>query len=325
MNRKLLVIIALVAIFAIVAYESQAGKFDWSLFLKTIKDMNWGWLMASFVATFLSYLVRAIRWQVLLDHEKEIGLESSLTATLVGFSAIYVLGRAGEPVGPVWLARRERVSISATGATWLIQRFLDLVMLGLLFTGTLMVVELPAGEGTRQIGFMQNFAAILMVMLVVGTIAMLYFRSNIDRIVAYIPVKKIAALLHSIAGGLSFLHNGRNVVLTLVHSLVLWIVIALQFWFMMLGMKFDFTFAASTLVMVAGAIGSVVSIPGVGGGFQVAMVFCMVTFFGITTERSVAAALVSYALSYLPTLVISALYMLYTGISWKDIRGLETT
>ena len=325
MNRKLLVIIALVALCAIVAYESQPGKFDWSLFLKTIKEMSWGWLVASFAATFASYLVRAIRWQVLLDHEKQIGLESSLTATLVGFSAIYVLGRAGEPVGPVWLARRERVSISATGATWLVQRFLDMVMLGLLFTGTLIFVELPAGEGSRQIGFMQNFAAALMGMMVIGTIAMLYFRSNIDRIVAYVPIKKIAKLLHSIAGGLSFLHNGRSVAWTVFHSMALWIVIALQFWFMMLALKFDFTFAASTLVMVAGAIGSIISIPGVGGGFQVAMVFCLVTFFGVTTERSVAAALVSYALSYLPTLVISALYMLYTGISWKDIRGLETT
>lgn len=325
MNRKLLVILALVAIVVIVAYPSGGAKFDWSLFNKTIRDMSWMWLLASIAATFATYFVRALRWQVLLEPLKRIHLEPSLTATLVGFSAIYILGRAGEPVGPLWLTRKEQVPLSASGATWLVQRFLDLTMLGIIFATTLIFLELPAGEGSQQLGFMKRFAVVLMIVLVIGIASMIVFRSNIDWIVSFIPVKSVARFLHSVAQGLSFLHEGRSVVMTFVHSAVLWIAIALQFWFMILALRFDFTLTASTLVMVAAAIGSVISIPGVGGGFQVAMVFCLHTFFGVSKESAVAASLVAYALSYLPTVGIAAIYMMFTGISLKELRGLETT
>jgi len=325
MRRKLLVILVLIAIAVIVAYATSSGKFDWALFGKTLKDMNWLWLIASVVLTYVTYLIRAARWQVLLEPLKKIGLETSMTATLVGFSAIYLLGRAGEPFGALWLTRREHIPFSASGATWVVQRFLDLSMLGIIFGVTLIFLELPAAEGRRQLGFMRNFATVLIIALVAGMIAMVTFRSNIDRIVALVPFKRVAAFLHGIAQGLAFLHERRSVMMTFFHSSLLWIVITLQFWFMILALNLNFSLLAATLVMVAAAIGSVVSIPGVGGGFQVAMVFCLVTFFGVTTERSVVAALVAYALSYLPTLGIAAIYMMLTGLSLKDLRGLETT
>jgi uncharacterized protein (TIRG00374 family) len=324
MSRKSLVILALVAIVVIVAYESRDGKFDWTLFAKTLKDMQWGWLLASLVATVATYLIRAVRWQVLLEPLKKIGFEPALTATLIGFSAIYILGRAGEPIGPLWLTRKERVPLSASGATWLVQRFLDLTTLGLVFAATLLFFEIPATEGGQKLGFLKYVAGAFMILLVAGMAAMVFFRANIDRIVSFIPFKRVASFLHSVAQGLSFLHDRRSVAMTFIHSIALWIGIALQFWFMILAMRFEFTFPASNLVMVATAIGSVISIPGVGGGFQVAMAFTLHAVFGVPAESSTAAALVAYALSYIPTVGIAALYKLFTGISLKDLRGLET-
>jgi len=131
--------------------------------------------------------------------------------------------------------------------------------------------------------------------------------------------------LHSFAQGLSFLKEGRSFGLTLLHSLILWILIALQFWFMMLGMKFDLSFAAATLVMVGAAIGSIAQIPGVGGGFQAGLIFCLGTFFAVPAEKSAAASLIAWVLSIAPTVGIAAVYMLISGLSIKDIRGLETT
>src|SRR5438045_956649 len=103
MNRKLLVILVLIVLGMIVAYRSQGWEFDWRLFFSSFRDVQMGWLAASVVATFATYLIRAVRWQVLLDPLKEISLNALMIATLVGFSAIYLLGRAGEAVRPVWL------------------------------------------------------------------------------------------------------------------------------------------------------------------------------------------------------------------------------
>src|SRR5881628_1349724 len=101
MNRKLLVILALIAIAAIVAYEYRGWKFDWQLFFSSFRAVRWGWLAASIAITFATYVFRAIRWQVMLHRLKGLHLHGLMTATLVGFSAIYIVGRIGELVRPV--------------------------------------------------------------------------------------------------------------------------------------------------------------------------------------------------------------------------------
>ena len=111
---------------------------------------------------------------------------------------------------------------------------------------------------------------------------------------------------------------------TMFHSVILWLAIALQFWFMMLGMRFNLVLAAATLVMVGAAIGSIAQIPGIGGGFQAGFVFCLGTFFAVPAEKALAASLVAWVFSYVPTVAIAAIYMLFSGLSWRDLRGMET-
>src|SRR5689334_19376702 len=93
MNRKLLVALVLIVIGLIVAYRSQLWEFDWHTFFNTFRDVQVGWLVASILTTFLTYWLRAIRWQALLGPLKAISINALLTATLIGFSAIYVVGR----------------------------------------------------------------------------------------------------------------------------------------------------------------------------------------------------------------------------------------
>jgi glycosyltransferase 2 family protein len=321
MHRKLLVILVLIAVLTIVAYRSRGIEFDWSLFFASFRHMKMGWLAASVVATFGTYLLRAIRWQVLLDPLKKIRLHALMIATLVGFSGIYILGRAGELVRPVWLTKKEHVPLSASVATIMVERFLDSLMLVLMFAATLLVVEIPANaHASGPMALMTKVAWVLVTASVGMMISMFLFRSNIDRIVRWVPFRRLGSLLHNFAQGLSFLQKGRSFGLAVFHSILLWILIALQFWFMMLGMRFEFTLAAATLVMVGAAIGSIAQIPGIGGGFQAGFVFCLSTFFAVSAEKSVAASLVAWVFSYVPTVGIAAAYMLFTGLSLKDLR-----
>jgi glycosyltransferase 2 family protein len=320
MNRKLLVALVLIAVVGIVAYASRGWKFDWRLFVSSFRTLHVGWLVASIVATLATYLVRAIRWQVLLNPLKRIHLHGLLTATLVGFSAIYVLGRAGELVRPVWLTRKEHVPFSASLATILVERVLDFLMLVLLFAWTLMVVEIPqAAHASGPMELMKKMAWVLVVSSTVLMIGMFVFRSNIDRIVGFIPFQRIGKLMHNFAQGLSFLQGGRGFAVVLFHSVILWLLIALQFWFMLLGMQMNFSFAAASLVMVGAAIGSIAQIPGVGGGFQAGLIFCLGTLFAVPAEKSAAVSLIAWVLSVAPTIGIAAVYMLATGLSLKDI------
>jgi uncharacterized membrane protein YbhN (UPF0104 family) len=89
---------------------------------------------------------------------------------------------------------------------------------------------------------------------------------------------------------------------------------------MILGMNFDLTARESALVLVAAAIGSIAQVPGIGGGFQAGFAFCLTTFFAVPAEQAIAASLVAWAVSYIPTVAAAGVYMVVQGLSFKDLR-----
>src|SRR5947207_3172993 len=160
MNRKLLFLLILTAVGIIALYRMVGWNFDWSLFASSLWNIQPWWLTLSIVATLLTYVVRAFRWQVLLNPLKEIPMGPLLSTNVLGFSAICLVGRAGEVVRPVWLTRRERVPLTASVATIIVERFLDTLMLIALFGGALLLVKLPSAA-EHTIAIMKNTAWIM--------------------------------------------------------------------------------------------------------------------------------------------------------------------
>ena len=138
--------------------------------------------------------------------------------------------------------------------------------------------------------------------------------------VRYVPLSWLASWIENFAKGLAFLTGGKSLFIVIFHSILVWVTITLQFWFMMLGMNFDFSAGAATLVMVGAAIGSIVHIPAIGGGFQAGYVACMTAFLHVPLEQAGATALVATVFSYIPTIILASVYMLTQGISMRDLR-----
>jgi uncharacterized protein (TIRG00374 family) len=320
MSRKWFIFLVLCVIAAIIAYRAAGWTFDWALFFSTIRNIQWGWLTMSILVTVITFFLRAFRWQELLAPVKKIDLGPIFTTTVMGFSAIFLLGRAGELVRPLWLARRQKVSVSASFATIIVERFLDSTMLIGLFAWALLTVKVSA-ESAHELAAMKN-AAWYIVVASAGAIALLFFfRFHVDLVVRYIPFRKLASQVENFGHGLTFLQSGRSFAVVVFHSVMLWIAIALQAWLTMKGMNFDLPFAATTLVMVGAAIGSVAQIPGIGGGFQVAFVFCLTSFFRIPKEAALSAAMIAYLANNLPTLAATIPCMLKDGLTIKEIRN----
>ena len=111
----------------------------------------------------------------------------------------------------------------------------------------------------------------------------------------------------------------KNMVIITAHSVVVWTVVALQFWLMLIGLNLNITLPTACLVLAVSALGSLAQIPGIGGGFQAAFVFSTTTFLSVPTETAVAAALLAWLITYIPTLTVGGLYMLWKGISTSDL------
>jgi len=320
-RRKWFIFFVLCLLVGIVAYRLATGKFDWSLFFSTIRDLNWGWLSASIVVTMISFFIRSVRWQELLSPVKKIGLGSIFAATILGFSAIFLLGRAAEVVRPIWIARKESVSVSAAFATIIVERFLDMAMMIGVFAWALLTVVVSP-ESTKVLALMKQAAWLIAAGSAAAILFLFVLRSNVDRVVRLVPFPRIASLLRDFGHGLSFLKSGRSFLMTLVQSVVMWIAIAVQAWLTLRGMNMSLTMAAASLVMVGAAIGSIAQIPGIGGGFQFAFAFCLTTFFNIPAERALAAGLIAWLTSNLPVLASAIPCMLGQGLKIADLRNM---
>jgi len=319
MSRKSLFFLGLAAISAYLIYRASAWGFDWSLFVSSLWNIQPACLAASIVATLLTYVARAFRWQVLLNPLKPVSMGPLISTNVLGFSAIYLIGRPGELVRPLWLTRRENIPLTASVATIVVERVLDTLMLIAIFGLALLLVELPTAAA-HTLALMKKAAWVMVAGSAAAMVFLFFFRSNADRIVRYIPFARLGSLLKNFSEGLSFLDRTRSFALALMHSVVVWIVIVLQFWFMLLGMNFHFSVSAAALVLVGAAIGSIAQVPGIGGGFQAGYVFCMTTFFIVPPEQAIATSLIAWVSSYVPTVLAGGLYMISHGLSLKDLR-----
>ena len=122
------------AVIAFLAYRWRSGGFEWSQFASTFRNVHWAWLAGSVVIILLTYVGRAYRWCVMVRPMRpDPSVWNIFTATVVGFTAIVLFGRAGEFVRPYLISVKEHVSFSSQMAAWVLERILDLLMVLLIF------------------------------------------------------------------------------------------------------------------------------------------------------------------------------------------------
>src|SRR5579863_318378 len=100
LRSVLLTLVALIVL-GILALRTRGASFDWKLFLGTVEHVSWAWLSIAILLMLLTYVGRALRWEVML---RPLGCKVSLgrltSDTAIGYMAATLLGRVGELVRP---------------------------------------------------------------------------------------------------------------------------------------------------------------------------------------------------------------------------------
>ena len=98
-------------------------------------------LIYGVIVTLLTYAVRAWRWQSLLAPIGPTHYAVAFRTTVIGFAANALIpGRVGEVLRPYLLARHEKLNATSAFATIILERFLDLATVLLLFAAFVFTV-----------------------------------------------------------------------------------------------------------------------------------------------------------------------------------------
>src|SRR5438132_14347717 len=101
------------------------GDFSGTKLLDAVRHANPFLLVLSVLAIYSCYALRALRWKVFQQNLGPSHFATIYAMTLAGFSAVFLLGRAGEPVRPLLLARKEKLPVSGMFGIYVLERLFD--------------------------------------------------------------------------------------------------------------------------------------------------------------------------------------------------------
>ncbi len=108
-------------------------SFEWSRFWSAsrVEPLH---LVAAIVLIYVTYFLRALRWKVFLEPVRETGTWDLVPATFIGFTGLALLGRPGEFIRPYLIARRENLSLASQIGAWTVERIFDVGAFTVLMT-----------------------------------------------------------------------------------------------------------------------------------------------------------------------------------------------
>jgi hypothetical protein len=290
-------------------------------------------LVVGFFAVILTYVIRAYRWQYMLNPIGPTRFRTAFRTTVIGFAALGVLpARAGDVLRPYLLAKQEGLSVSAALATIVMERVLDLIAVLLLLalyvwgiadTATVAPALMRAIEVSSALA--GAAAVVLMVVMwVLAThperIGTLVFAAA--RVLPHAMADRLAGLARTFSAGFAVARAPRDLAAAFIWSFPLWLTIAAEAWLVTIAFNIEMPFAGTFLLQALLVIGVAVPTPGAVGSYHEAYRIGVTTFFGASEDTAVAAAIVTHAVSYFPVVLTGIVFMIQDGLSFGRLQAL---
>lgn len=294
------------------------------------------WLLAAsvFVATF-GFLIRALRWRVLLAPVlPESRLRSRFAGVAIGFMANNILpARMGEFARPYAFSRLEPVSITAAFGSLVVERFMDGVILLLFLVIPVFTPAFPDVNALLEGGGLAIFQGA--VALVLGVLVALVLMAAMPSqflamarfFVGFLPGRwagRIIELLEGLLDSMAIMRDPKLLALGFAWSLFFWSWHGLSFWLGMLAFGIDTGwFSAMFTEAVVGFGVALPSAPGFFGTFHASANFALTTVYGVSETQSLAFAFAYHFGGWIPITLIGLWYTWSLGLSLGDIGAAE--
>jgi uncharacterized protein (TIRG00374 family) len=310
-----------------------AHSFDWSLARSSIAGLRWKWLAVALVPILATYYGRALRWAVFLKPVKPDPSIAALTsATVIGFTAITLLGRPGEFVRPYLIAVKERVPVTSQIAAWILERIFDLLMALLVFAFALTRVRgsgMQVGEKLEWV--LSAGGHIVGIMCTTILLLILSFRhlakpvqNRLTAALGHLPERRFQRIERWISAFVQGMESTRSdgaLLLIFFYSAVEWLLIAACYWCLARAFSGMVTLNIVDVLIFMGFVsfGSAVQIPGIGGGIQVVAVIVLTELFGVRLELATSFAFLTWILTFVAIVPIGLILALKEGLDWHSL------
>jgi len=302
---------------------------------KYLASINYFWVLPAVLVTVISFMLRAVRWQIILESTRRISFRRAFHPMMIGFMINCVLpGRLGEVARPVILQKEEKVPFATGLATVVAERVFDICFLILLFMLTAGGLKINPDQyvafGTQQLDketlqtvfdTMLKLGAVLIAGIAIFSIGkardLIYSAILLTPEVFFFTGERFKAavrrkicepainILKNIAQGFALIRYPKKIILCAGFSALIWGLQAGSYFLVSLGSPgVDLTYLEITTMMVIICfVISLPSVPGWWGLWEAGGVFAL-SLFGISAKDAAGFTLANHAVQVIPVILI---------------------
>jgi hypothetical protein len=319
-RKRALALAGVLALLGILVYlQFRTWRhFDWSTFLKQTQRVDKVHILHAIALIYLTYVLRAIRWKILLRPVRQASWRELTRPTIIGFTGLAVLGRPGELIRPYLIARRQNLPFSSQMGVWAVERIFDigayavLVLVAIFFAGS--VRNLALYHRFRIAGFV---LLVLVAGLSLG--AVIVSRKGtalagwVEKRFAHLASRlghRIAQRIREFGEGLNTFQNLGSFLQATGVSLLMWFMIGRSY------VEVTHSYGAplehitvwrALLLTGSSMVGSLLQLPAVGGGSQLATIAMLSHVFVVPGEIAVSCGILLWLVTFVAVVPIGLL------------------
>jgi hypothetical protein len=336
MNKKRILAfgIVLIALCLLIYLQIRAWKtFDWAMFWSRTEHVNWLYLFYGLLLTYLAYVLRAVRWRIFLKPVHATTTGRLLAPQFVGFAALALLGRAGEMIRPYIIAKKERLTFTSQVAVWGVERIFDMGAFAVMLAISFLSPDLRALAFYHQL---REFSFLLMGLIVVLIVVIVVVRRSgdavanflHDRVFGFAP--KLAHHLQekvlSFSHGLETIQDLSSALQLVAVSLFMWVLIAFAYYAITHAYPGELqalTLPHEIVLMGSSMVGSMLQLPAVGGGSQLATISMLSSGFHIEHELAVSCGMMLWAITFMSVIPTGLAIARHEHVSIRAVAKAE--
>ncbi len=316
MDKKRILASAVVfLILAILVYLQYRHwrTFDWGTFWSQTHRIRKWHVLHGILLIYAGYVVRALRWKIFLKPVRpQTSVAEIVPPTLVGFAGLALLGRAGEFIRPYLISRRTGLPFSSQLAVWAVERIFDLGAFAVLVA---LAIFLPSAlPSIPHPEFYKSFreASFVLIAAVAATaIAAVVIRRNGEAAALWVEQRfshlssnlghKLAQKVREFGMGLNTIHGPWSMLWLTVVSVGMWYMIALAYHEVTHSYGTDaleIPVSQLYILIFASMVGSLLQLPAVGGGSQMATIAILSSVFDVPPEMAASCGILLWLVTF---------------------------
>lgn len=289
------------------------------------------WLAAAATVILPAYILKAIRWKLLLlSVKKNVRVRNTFWSTALGNMVNTLIPiRLGEFARAYILGEKERTGFAPCFSSIVVERTLDLI--GLLSIGvvTMLMVSAQTSLSSLVANIFTAVAALIAAILAVIIVGIkkedLIIRI-LTQVTSKIPLikkytKRITDFASSLIKGLQGLsQNPKMLIANLSLTWIAWLIHTSAIYLTFMAFNYPISFVAATLGGVLMSLSHILpATPGYVGSYEAFWVLIF-TLLGVTeTDVLVAMGVISHLIGVLPVVIVGCVSVIWLGASFEEI------